>query len=169
MDVTIVRIYHLSFEVIMQITFSLRILSWEDGFCLSPHLQSWEDGVEQEPHWAGESWWSLYRREASFLRRLSLFLNKAVHNTVSTFPELLPSLPWEISTNTGKNNFKQWKACTALFYFFFFMLPHFQTCLLLSCFQRTLPFPHTSLVKLHETDPEEINLELAIISLRTKT
>lgn len=110
MDVTIVRLYHLSFEVIMQITFSLRILSWEDGFCLSPHLQSWEDGVEQEPHWAGESWWSLYRRDASFLRRLSLFLNKAVHNTASTFPELLRSLPWEISTNTGEKQLQTMKS-----------------------------------------------------------
>lgn len=144
----------------MQITFSLHIPSWEDGFCLSPHLQSCRDGVEQDSHWAGGSRWSLYRREASCLLRVSLFLNKAVHNTVSTFPELLPPLPWEISTNTRKNNFKQWKACAALFcFFFFFMLPRFQTCLLLPSFQRTLPFPGTSLVKLRETDPEEINLE----------
>lgn len=110
MDVTIVRIYHLSLEVIMQITFSLHILSWEDGFCLPPHLQSWQGGAEQESHWAGGSWRPLHRGEASFLLRLSPFLNKAAHNAVGTFPELLRPLPWEISTNTRKNNFKQWKS-----------------------------------------------------------
>lgn len=142
MDVTIVRIYHLSLEVIMQITFSLHILSWEDGFCLSPHLQSWQDGAEQESHWAGGSWRPLHRGEASFLLRLSPFLNKAEHNAVGTFPELLRPLPWEISTNTRKNNFKQWKACTALFYFFFFVLPRFQICLL-------LPFPKDTALSSH--------------------
>lgn len=37
----------------------------------------------------------------------SLFLNKAVHKTLSTFPKLPLSLPRESSTNTRKNNFKQ--------------------------------------------------------------
>jgi hypothetical protein len=104
-----VSIYHLSLKVIMQIASSLHILCWGKKVFVFLLLDYNLVQVELSKIHNGQmEVGGPFTVEGNlFFSSGYLFLNKGVRKTLSTFPELLRSLPWESPINTRKNNFKQ--------------------------------------------------------------